>query len=321
MTNRLENLPNEILIEIFHYFDARRLYRSFYNLNHRFNTLLQSLTHLCLIIWSLKDDLYDDLFASRVRTLVVHFDVIYTLSRYINVRHLVLFHSKHEQICQIMNEGFHLETISLISPRCFYSTLGVYEMIFSNQFPRLKFCHLTNVYSPSIELRQLSWSQSPLLRSLRISSHDSLIHVAILNACPNLSSLSLSLFHLDQTPLNVQSHRNLKKLKFIINNLRWPSDETIFETFFCTMPCLERLVIQRSAALPDILNELQQFDWLAKIILRRLPQLKQFIFYLQLVNTSVMNPLDFNQYICQIKKNFVDKFHNYTNYRLLINQA
>ncbi|UJR32271.1 hypothetical protein I4U23_019736 [Adineta vaga] len=319
MMNRLEHLPNELLIEIFKYLDARRLYRSFSNLNTRFNTLLQSLTDLCLIIWSLKDDAYDYLFASRVRTLVVHFDVIYTLSQYMNVRHLVLFHSKHEQISQIMNEGFHLETISLISPRCFYTTFGFHEMIFSNQFPSLKSCYLTNVYSPSLEVRQLSWSQSPFLRSLRISSHDSLVHVAILNACPNLSSLSLSLFQLDHTPLHIKPHQNLKKLQFIMNNLLWPSDETIFDTFFYTMPCLERLTIQRSIALPEIIDKYLHFDWLSKIIFRHLSYLKKFGFYLKLINTNKIDRIELTQILCQIENNFVHSFQNNKHYRLLIN--
>jgi len=316
---RLEDLPNELLIDIFKYIDARRLYQSFYKLNCRFDILLDSLTQLCLVIWPLKDDdNYDDLFASRVDTLVVHFDVIFTLSRYINVRHLVLFHSKHEQISQIMIEGSHLETISLISPRCFYTTFGFHEMIFSNKFPYLKSCYLTTVYSPSFELRQLSWGQSPALRSLRISSHDSLIHVAILNACPNLYFLDLSLFQLDHTPLDIKPHRNLKRMKFTMNNLLWPSDDTIFETFFLSMPYLKRLSIQRSAALPELINELLKFDWLSRIITRHLRFLQQFIFYLHLINSNKMDRSELDKSICQIQQNFVNIFQNYRHYHLQI---
>ncbi|CAF3849172.1 unnamed protein product [Adineta steineri] len=317
---RLENLPNELLIDIFKYLDIRRLYRSFYNLNDRINNLLESLNQLYLVIWSLKDDHYDDLFASRVHTLVVHFNVSYNLSRYNNVRHLVLFHSKHDQISQVMINGSHLETMSLISPRCFYTTFGFHEMIFSNKFPYLKSCHLTNVYSPSFQLRQLSWSQSPFLRSLHISSHDSLIHVAILNACPNLHSLHLSLFQLDHTPLDVKPHENLKKMKFILNNLIWPLDNTIFETFFCSMPYLERLIIQRSATIPEMLSDLLQFDWLSKVITQHLSYLKQFIFYLHFINSNKMDQSEFNKVICQIQTNFVNNFHNYRHYRLKISK-
>jgi hypothetical protein len=279
---------------------------------------LQSLTKLCLVLWPLKCDNYDNLFASRVHTLVVHYDVSFTLSQYINVRHLILFNSKHDQISQIMIEGSHLETISLISPRCFYSTYSFHEMIFSNKFPYLKSCYLTTVYLPSFEVRQLSWSQSPSLRSLRISSRDSLIHVAILNACPNLYFLHLSLYQLDHTPLDIKPHQNLRRLKFILNNFTWPLDETIFETFFCSIPYLEQLTIERSISLPGTINNLVQFDRLSKILTQQLPFLKQFIFYLHLLNCNKINSFQLDKDIYQMQKNFVNIFQKYEYYYLRI---
>jgi hypothetical protein len=308
---RLEHLPNELLMDIFKYIDARMLYQNFYNLNSRLNILLESLTQLWLVLYPLKTNDYDELFASRIHTLIVHSDVHFTLSRYVNVRRLILYDSKHDQISQIMLEGFYLETISLISPRCFYSTFNFHEMIFSNQFPYLKSSYLTTVYSPSFEVRQLSWSQSPSIRSLCISSHDSLIHLAILNACPNLYSLHLILYQLDHTPTNIKFHRNLKQLKLVLNSLIWPSDETIFQTFFSLIPCLERLIIERTILLPD---DLLHFDWLAKIITQELLLLKQFRFYLHLLNSN-----QYNQTLCQIETNFRNYFSNNKSYYLYIN--
>jgi hypothetical protein len=305
---RLETLPNELLIDIFKYIDARMLYQSFYNLNSRLNILLESLTQLWLVLWPLENDNYDELFASRVHTLVIHNDVNFTLSRYVNVRRLVLYQSKRDQISQIMNEGFHLEIISLISPRCFYSTFNFHEMIFSNKFPHLKSSYLTTVYSPSFEVRQLSWSQSPSIRSLRISSRDSLIHLAILNACPNLCSLHLTLHQLDHTQFDIKPHRNLKQLTFVLNSLTWPSDETIFQTFFLSIPCLERLTIERSILL--LPETLLHFDWLEKILTRQLLFLKQFRYCLHLLNSD--------QNLCQIRKNFVNIFSNNKSYQLHI---
>jgi len=315
---RLENLPNELLTDIFKYIDARMLYQNFYNLNYRFNILLKSLTQLCLVLWPLQDDNYDDLFASRVHTLVVHYDVIFILSRYKHVRRVVLFNSKHDQISQIMIEGSHLETISLISPRCFYTTFNFHEMIFSNKFPHLNSCYLTTVYSPSIEVRQLSWSQSPSLHSLRISSRDSLIHVSILNACPNLYFLDLSLYQLDPTPLDIKPHRNLKRLKFILNNFTWPSDETIFETFFFLIPYLKQLNIHRSIVLPERIDDLLQFDSLRKILTRQLTYLEQFVYSLNLLNSDKMNRFELDKDISQIQKDFVNYFQNYKYYYLQI---
>ncbi|CAF1194366.1 unnamed protein product [Adineta steineri] len=46
--NCLEVLPNEILLEIFKYFDAQQLFQAFYNLNFRFNQLIQSFNQLQL---------------------------------------------------------------------------------------------------------------------------------------------------------------------------------------------------------------------------------------------------------------------------------
>ena len=316
----LEDLPNELLSDVFTYIDARTLYHCFYNLSYRFNGLLESLTRLCLVLWKSNNDYYDDLFASRIHTLVVHTDVVFTLSRYINVRHLILFNSKDNQISQIKIHGYHLQTISLISPQCFYTTFGLHEMIFSNKLPHLKSCYLTTVYLPSIELRQVSWSQSPSLRSLRISSRDSLIHVAVLNACPNLVFLDLFLFQLDDTTLDVKPHRNLRRMKFILDKFFWPQDDRIFETFFFAMPCLKRLNIQRSAALPERLNDLLQFDWLARIIIRQLPVLKQFIFSLHLFRSYEFDRSKLDKYICQMQTNFVHSFQNYKHYCLQISK-
>ena len=131
---RLEDLPNELISDMFEYIDARTLYHCFYNLNYRFNVLLKSLTRLCLVLWKSSNDYYDELFASRVHTLVIHNDVVFILSQYINVRHLILFNSKHNQISQIMIDGYYLQTISLISPQCFYTTFGLHEMIFQTNF-------------------------------------------------------------------------------------------------------------------------------------------------------------------------------------------
>ncbi|CAF4750416.1 unnamed protein product, partial [Rotaria magnacalcarata] len=50
MSTRLESLPNEILTDMFIYFDISSLYNSFGGLNQRFNNLIRSLKHHALII-------------------------------------------------------------------------------------------------------------------------------------------------------------------------------------------------------------------------------------------------------------------------------
>ena len=314
----LECLPNELLLDVFKWLDARALYRGFYRLNARFNRLVETLPNLHLTFGPSNDEHYDDLFASRVDTLLIQCDARFTLSRYVNLRRLILVNAKREQISQIMVEGAQLEILSLISPRCFYSTFGFHEMIFSNKFPRLTACHLTNVYSPSLELRQILWNQSPSLRSLRISSRDTQIHVAILAVCPNLEFLHLSVFQLDRTPCNAQSPARLKRLKFIFNNPDWPSDEMILDTFFSSMPFLERLSIRRLASVPDTIDDLLAFDWLSRVLTQRLSKLQQLHFRLHLLNSHQTDADELDRRIHQLRKNFVNIYQNARDYSLRV---
>ena len=39
--SKLESLPSELIVEISDYLDACDLYRAFYGLNHRINTILE----------------------------------------------------------------------------------------------------------------------------------------------------------------------------------------------------------------------------------------------------------------------------------------
>lgn len=45
----IEQLPNELLIEIFEYISAYDLYHTFFNLNSRLNSIINSLQNLHLI--------------------------------------------------------------------------------------------------------------------------------------------------------------------------------------------------------------------------------------------------------------------------------
>ena len=91
---QLEQLPNEILIEIFRYFDARDLFLSFYDLNARFNALIKSFNHLNLVFYMkfFIDNQIDtsDLFPFYVYTLIVGQAININLSQFSNIRCLKL---------------------------------------------------------------------------------------------------------------------------------------------------------------------------------------------------------------------------------------
>ncbi|CAF4128831.1 unnamed protein product, partial [Rotaria sp. Silwood1] len=50
MSTRLESLPNELLIDVFTYFDISNLYHSFWGINQRFNNLVRTMKSFSLII-------------------------------------------------------------------------------------------------------------------------------------------------------------------------------------------------------------------------------------------------------------------------------
>lgn len=297
---RFEHLPNELLIEIFQWFDARTLYKAFYNLNQRLNELLQALYQLSVILSiNGENSTFDHLFSSRVETLIVQGDLSFSLLSYPHVRRLILIHSKTDQISQAMLHGQRLQMISVLAPRCFYSTYNLHEKIFSDGYPSLTACCLTNVYSPSFELRRLSWHQSPSMRFAKISSRDAMIHYAVLSSCPNLQSFHLSMEQLDRTPIDSPPHQSLRQLRFQLN--QWPGDRTIWESFFRFIPFLRRLIISRQAMLPDALDDLLQFDWLASV----LPEhLETFAFSLYLRSTCSILTKDLQSMLEKFQGNF-----------------
>ena len=295
MIRLFEDLPNELLQDIFQYFDARMLYQIFSSLNQRFNHLLSAHRKPYLILSPLNPSTNaDHLFASHIHTLIISSNVHFTLRNYPNVRCVIVHQPTNDQLSSIMKDGCQLESLVLLSPRCFYSTYLIHEMIFSNQFPRLKFADLTNVYSPSLQLRSCSWSQTYSLRSLRISSDDSSIHRAIFNACPNLNYLHLILSRLDPTSDDVQPHRTLKTFKFIFHDLINQFNGPIIESLFLCLPSLERLSLQTSISLVHF-NHLLQFIQEKFVFLQR--------FHLLLFNSN-----EPNESLVRMKKIFQKKF-------------
>ncbi|CAF5165164.1 unnamed protein product, partial [Rotaria sp. Silwood1] len=90
--SQLEILPNEILIHIFQYFDARDLFQTFYNLNFRFNRLLQSLKYLSLTMLKYNsNEIHDyNIFAPYIYTLVIDYAVDIDLNQFVNLHRLIL---------------------------------------------------------------------------------------------------------------------------------------------------------------------------------------------------------------------------------------
>ena len=107
MTNipfRLEFLPNEILMYIFQYFDARDLFRAFYNLNIRLNKLLQSLNYLSFTLLKYNSNEINDynIFAPYIYSLIIDYSINIDLNDFVNLHRLTLLSPTSNQLKQIV---------------------------------------------------------------------------------------------------------------------------------------------------------------------------------------------------------------------------
>jgi len=113
-SSRLELLPNEILLLIFQYFNAEDLFQVFYNLNYRFNQLIQSFHELHLVFHMKKSDYNDNIFSYYVYTLLIDQNIDVNLKNFPNIHHLKLNSISKNILSQLNSSTLpHLEHLSL----------------------------------------------------------------------------------------------------------------------------------------------------------------------------------------------------------------
>ena len=110
---RLEFLPNEILLKLFQYFNARDLFGAFYNLNTRINELIQSFDDLHLVFQMKQSGDEDNLFPFYVHTLVIDSNIDVCLNYFPNTRRLKM-ESVPKNILSQLNSNIlpHLEHLT-----------------------------------------------------------------------------------------------------------------------------------------------------------------------------------------------------------------
>ena len=116
--SQLEQMPNEILIDIFQYLDARDLFQSFYHLNSRFNALIRSFHNLHLhfhMRYFVDNQINDDdLFPFYVYTFIVGRAINVNLNQFSNARCLKLECPLERVIAQLNpNVLPHLKHLSI----------------------------------------------------------------------------------------------------------------------------------------------------------------------------------------------------------------
>jgi hypothetical protein len=256
---KFEDLPNELLIEIFEYIDIRDLFNGFLNLNKRINDLLRILRNLSYNI-ERSNPILISLFANQITRVIINTWQDIDLHQFPYLHSLILHQSTINQLKQIRSEFMpHLVYLSISS----LSGCSLAEQIFSNAMPSIRHVDLGRVDVHS-------WSQSPFLSSVSIHSTDPTVipyillsspnliylHVhfltdtaAIFNNPPSVSNHPLRQFILSD-PYHKLSFNHVHRLLVLIPNVR-----KIQLNFLCKIP-----FIRFAQRLVNRLQYLKQFD-------------------------------------------------------------
>ena len=249
--SRLEILPNEILLLIFLYIDARDLFRAFLHLNSRFNRFIQSFEQLHLVYHMKDSHSSKEIFSYYVHTLTIDPLIKVNLQQFRNIRRLKL-RALSETILRQLN---------------------------SITLPFLK--HLV-LYDENI-LKSID-----PLNALTLGCGNSLRFTTILSSCSHLHSLDIGLTAIYRRLDNSIMHSNLRQMILRIRSIIHSSMDTIMINYLSCTPNLEQLTIHLFLAEENAMIEsFVDYDWFQLSINRCLPVLQNFRCYLYLRRVDV----------------------------------
>jgi hypothetical protein len=318
MTNKvfvLEFLPNELIIELFQYFTTQDLFQSFYNLNFRFNHLIQCLTHLTYST-NRKDN--SILSYPYIRTLIINAKIQDRLICFPNIRRLILDYVTDDFILQLTKDILpNLEYLSIYHKVHPFSMFDLRSKIFSNTFPNLKYCYISRM-KPPCSIQQ--WTQTLSLRCLKVNEINSFIYTSILLACPNLYFLKFKLSIRSKIQSNIVLHTNLKRLIINMTYDDWPWDDTVLQDYLFCVPNLEQFRIYRSISgdLNIMDGYLEGYDWCSSIISSHLLSLYRFQFDLCVRRSNGLIELDFQDICYRLKRIFNNVYNDRYQFRLKV---
>lgn len=306
---QFEDLPNEILIVIFKNLDVQDLFQAFYNLNTRFNMILESVNH-CLTIDTSDFHQFDDnkIFFPYIDTLIIQKGADNTFIDFLNVRRVILYYTSDYSVMDLqVNIAPSVEYISVRSVHPWLFTFMTYfiDKIFSNGFPYLKSCCLP---STTFLLTTERWTQSPALRIFTTGFIGSNIYEAILTSCPNLYSLQFNKLPMDKSTVHMKPHTNLKCMKINLFTEDCLNQDSL-NSYFLSVPKLERLTIKLTLRESHELKSMEDFDWFTSIIDCCLPMLHQFDCHIIFDPSARIDEIEVVDILDQYKEKF-KQIHN-----------
>jgi hypothetical protein len=317
---QLEFLPNEILFEIFKYFNAQDLFQSFYNLNSRFNDLLQSLTNLSLTLLTFDSNQKDnyDIFAPYVYTLFMDYGVNIDFKCFLNVRRLTLMSPTTNQLKQLVSDTLpYLEYLSVGYEHFLFSYYipDLCYKIFSNGFPHLKSCHLLE---PRLLETIPSLTGSTQLRILKMENIDIFIYKDILSLCPNLYFFQFRILSHHEEQCYIEPHHNLKRMIIKFQSLIKPLFDCSIDLYLSCVPYLEQFTVHETN-FDVIITEYLDYKWFAGLIDHRLLSLRRFKYYLNIYAFEKIIKQNNENIASRIKENFQCHHKDRYQSRLVLN--
>ncbi len=299
---QLESLPNEILVDIFEYFDAQDLFRAFYHLNHRLNNLLQSLHYLSLTLLKFDSNQMNNyqIFAPYIYTLKIDYAVNIDLRYFTNIHRIILLSPTSNQLKElVINDLPYLEHLSIGYEHFLFSSYlsDLCEKIFSQNFPRLTSCYL---FEPRILEIIPDLTQSISIRILKMDNIDVFIYKDLLSLCPNLYFFEFTILNQQEEEFcSINPHLNLKRMIIKFQNLAQIYSDCRMISYLTCVPCLEQLNIYEINFDGNI-KEYFDYKWFSSLIQNSLLFIRKFQYFLYLYGMK----LNDQNMIDHIQKNF-----------------
>jgi hypothetical protein len=291
---QLEDLPVEILVEIFQYLTTHELYFSFSHLNIRINLILKSLPNLNLITTYHADPVLS--FFNSFKAIQLKFNRFnssllseFNFSNFVNIHSFMICSETHsddyikpiEQINIFICPDLCPQLQSLWLPYCSQSLT---ECIFAGAFPYLKICHLYDTTYRKIILLSPTINILPSLCQLTIGDIMGYEFEKILIRCPNLRYLDFTCYGvLPRFCYLNSSYSSLKHLRLSrIESFSFHNGQ--FDSLLSFFPNLIHfdLTVYRCPSYDETID----FEKVAHCLHHHLPRLRRLEFYIYLTNNN-----------------------------------
>ena len=317
---QFESLPNEILNGIFEYFEAKDLFRYFYNLNSRLNICIESLNNLHLVLTSsycLDNHRYSYI-TPYIDFLIVSNKVQTNLNYFPKIRRLILLQPTDQLLKQFETDNLPcLEHLFIRVPDHVDDDRmsHLWNKIFSNGFSNLKSCC---IYKMNFIPQSPYLTQVLLLRILKIGDVDLTVYKSILSSCPNLHFLKFTRIISNDKPTDIIRHTNLKKLIVMIPWFEELSNDCDMNIYFSYIPNLEQFVVHRTVESKYLNKSFLKVDWYASLITLYLPLLTRFTCYFHILKSVRLIDSNMQNILHEIDEHFNHVHHRLYQHRFII---